>query len=818
MTLIGPTGATLGNMSVVQPTTPFKICLDLRDPTQVKMQMLSMADAVLYQIVANVGTLPAGTYWGAGSAEGGTEGRWDDFVFEDGPTVSPPVLTNATGSATAPTTASGSVTTDVANGTLYALASTTLPTEATMLASGTQFAITATGVRNVTLTGLTHSTSGYEIYYLHKRSSGENSAILASPSFATPVPLAAPGGSAATTVDGQTVTITYTPTGTVDSVTASLPAHGTPNGAVTQAPKAMTLSGGVWTAVFTAVPPGDYAAPVVLASNADNSSTSITGAQAFYIDDLSGEPEAPETDPPTDTTAPTLSSATATAATHNTSTGSVATNEAGGTLYWLTNTSASATATEVKAGSSQIVSTAGTQSTASSGLSPNTSGYRTHYLHRDPAGNDSTVLTSTAFATPVTPDTTAPTLSAATASANGPTAANASVTTNEATGTLYSLINTSASATAAAVKAGASQVVTATGVQSLTPTGLTAGTTGYRVHFLHRDAAGNDSAVLTTAAFNTPAEPDTLAPVLSAATAAATGPTASSGSVTTDEANGTLYWVTNTNASATASVVKAGSSQPVTASGVQNTTSSGLTANTATYRTHYLHRDAAGNDSTVRTTTAFATPVVPDTTPPVMGGALSRSGLSTTGYTVTGYTATDDVGVTSFERSLDGGTTWASIALAASFPVTSRTPGTTDNVRVRALDAAGNPATPLSLAVTLLQSATVNTDPANQSAVVGGAATFSATFNDAVSRGWQRATAAGTFADVPGEIATSYTTEVLDSPDNGDRIRAFGMGTDDVRVYTDEATLTVSTPVTGVIARMKGIRPSAFFRWLRRGG
>jgi hypothetical protein len=103
-------------------------------------------------------------------------------------------------------------------------------------------------------------------------------------------------------------------------------------------------------------------------------------------------------------------------------------------------------------------------------------------------------------------DTTAPTLTDATVSAIAQTTASATVTTDEGNGTLYRLISANASATVAAVKAGQSQPVTATGVQTVSLTGLTA-ETSYYVHFVQTDAAGNDSTVLTSSQFTTLAVP-----------------------------------------------------------------------------------------------------------------------------------------------------------------------------------------------------------------------------------------------------------------------------------------------------------------------
>lgn len=108
-------------------------------------------------------------------------------------------------------------------------------------------------------------------------------------------------------------------------------------------------------------------------------------------------------------------------------------------------------------------------------------------------------------------DNTPPTLTSPTASSAGTTTATGSVTTNEANGTLYRLVSTSGSATVAAVKAGLSQAVSATGAQAVSFTGLTASTT-YYAHFVHTDAAGNDSAVATSSAFTTSAPAPAPAP------------------------------------------------------------------------------------------------------------------------------------------------------------------------------------------------------------------------------------------------------------------------------------------------------------------
>jgi hypothetical protein len=102
-------------------------------------------------------------------------------------------------------------------------------------------------------------------------------------------------------------------------------------------------------------------------------------------------------------------------------------------------------------------------------------------------------------------DTTAPTLSSPTGTATGSTTASGTVSTNEAGGDLYRLASTNATELAATVIAAAlSTTVSSTGTQStgITFAGLTPATL-YYAHYVHRDAAGNDSAVATSASFTT---------------------------------------------------------------------------------------------------------------------------------------------------------------------------------------------------------------------------------------------------------------------------------------------------------------------------
>ncbi|WP_409266819.1 hypothetical protein [Massilia sp. BHUDP2] len=226
-------------------------------------------------------------------------------------------------------------------------------------------------------------------------------------------------------------------------------------------------------------------------------------------------------------------------------------------------------------------------------------------------------VSQAADAAPVAPaDTTAPTLSSPTAASTGQTTGSGSVTTNEGNGTLYYRATANATETVATVKGGSSLAITSTGSKAVTVSGLAASTV-YYLHFVQADAAGNDSAVTTSPSFTTAAAGDTTAPILSSPTGTKTGSTTASGTVSTNEANGTLYRLASTNAVESAATIKAANlTQAVSATGVQNVSFTGLTAATQ-YYAHYVHRDAAGNDSTVASSAAFTTDAAapPDTSP-----------------------------------------------------------------------------------------------------------------------------------------------------------------------------------------------------------
>jgi hypothetical protein len=95
-----------------------------------------------------------------------------------------------------------------------------------------------------------------------------------------------------------------------------------------------------------------------------------------------------------------------------------------------------------------------------------------------------------------------------------------------------------------------------------------------------------------------------------------------------------------------------------------------------------------------------------DTVAPAMPGQLAIAGL---GYRLSWQAASDDVAVAGYEVSLDGGASYVPVGNVLFYDVTNRAVGTTDQVRVRAFDAAGNRSVPLAGAVQLATSGAVVT-------------------------------------------------------------------------------------------------------------
>ncbi len=100
---------------------------------------------------------------------------------------------------------------------------------------------------------------------------------------------------------------------------------------------------------------------------------------------------------------------------------------------------------------------------------------------------------------------------------------------------------------------------------------------------------------------------DDTAPNLTDASCTATSPTTATGVVTTDDGNGTLYFLASTNATETATTIKAALSQSVTTAGEQTISLSGLDRR-ATLYLHIVQVNGASLESDVVNTEAFTMP------------------------------------------------------------------------------------------------------------------------------------------------------------------------------------------------------------------
>ncbi|WP_156473285.1 hypothetical protein [Pseudorhodoferax sp. Leaf265] len=245
----------------------------------------------------------------------------------------------------------------------------------------------------------------------------------------------------------------------------------------------------------------------------------------------------------------------------------------------------------------------------------------------------------------------------------------------------------------------------------------------------------------------------------------------------------------------------------------------------ATDQVRWSARDEAGNWATPLSR-AVTLAAAPDTTAPVMTGSIAVSAKTHNSYTLTWPAASDAVGVTGYEYSLNGGTSYIDASAILTINVTGRTPSATDQVRVRAYDAAGNKATPLSASVTL------DAAPDTQAPVMTGAIASSLVTQTSYTIDWPAATDNVAVAGYEFSVnaGSTYT-------DNGTtRTRAVTgrtpSSTDQVRVRAYDAAGNRATPLSlsvsllaggGVLppgpgGTIAGFSPATFFQMLAMAG
>lgn len=301
------------------------------------------------------------------------------------------------------------------------------------------------------------------------------------------------------------------------------------------------------------------------------------------------------------------------------------------------------------------------------------------------------------------------TLTSGTASATGTTTASISVSTDTGTGTLFRYVSTNATETIATIKAsGTSSTPSGTGVQGpYSVTSLTTGTT-YYAHFV-QTVSGEDSNLLDTASFVT-----YLIPSFSVQPSNQTvnsGNTAVFGPVTVLGVPApTLQWQRSTNSGGTWTDIGG-------ATGTSYTTpSTSVTGGSANSGDQYRVRATNSVQSNVASTAATLTvSASSDITAPTMTGTIAVSNINTVSYTLGWAAGSDNVAVTGYEVSTNNGVSYTSVGNVLTTNITGRTPGTTDQIKVRAYDAAGNRSTPLSTSVVLATSLMVTSIISNGS-------------------------------------------------------------------------------------------------------
>ena len=321
-----------------------------------------------------------------------------------------------------------------------------------------------------------------------------------------------------------------------------------------------------------------------------------------------------------DTTAPVLSALSVGTIGQNSAILSYTSNEAG-TYYFLVYVSMDAApdANTVKAQGTAVSKGTGAAlasiNTASlSGLASSTS-YKAYVVVVDSAANTSLVGSPAAFTTTSGGggggDTTAPVLTGQNVTPQT-TSALLEYTSDEAGTLFYSLGPSSAADLMAdSLVVGGQTSLAVSGPNTASLVGLTA-STGYRVQFVVRDAAGNVSTV-SRLAFTTAPLADTTAPVVSAVTGTATSATTGTLSFSTNEA-GTYFFLVLLSSAPTpdANTVIAQGTAVVkgTASAIVGANTAGLSGMSAStgYKAHVVVRDGAGNVSSVGSSSLFSTP------------------------------------------------------------------------------------------------------------------------------------------------------------------------------------------------------------------
>lgn len=259
-----------------------------------------------------------------------------------------------------------------------------------------------------------------------------------------------------------------------------------------------------------------------------------------------------------------------------------------------------------------------------------------------------------------------------------------------------------------------------------------------------------------------------------------------------------------------------GTSWGAVSGGSGATTASYTTPATSTSITGRRFRCTGTNASGSATTDGTATLTVnsaADTTPPVLTGSIGVADLTSTSYTIDWPTATDNIAVTGYEYSLDGGTSYINAGLSTSANITGRTPSTTDQVRVRAYDAANNKSTPV-LSTSVNLPATTDTTPpiltgsitVTELSTVGYRLTWSAGSDNIAVTGYEYSLNGGTSYTGIGNVLTILITGRTPGTTDQVRVRAYdAAGNRSTPALSTTVNLANSTVTTSIISNGAGM-------------
>jgi chitodextrinase len=141
----------------------------------------------------------------------------------------------------------------------------------------------------------------------------------------------------------------------------------------------------------------------------------------------------------------------------------------------------------------------------------------------------------------------------------------------------------------------------------------------------------------------------------------------------------------------------------VSAGNVLTATLSALTPATL-YAVDVRAFDAAGNRSSA-ISGSFTTAAATDTVPPTLTGAITLGFVTSNSIQISWPAGSDNVGVSAYEVSSNGGTSYSNVGNVLTFTFTGLNPATSYPIRVRARDAAGNVSSALSITQSTLNAA-----------------------------------------------------------------------------------------------------------------